>query len=148
MDSSHLVEGLPSRLSNAAAGVLAKRLGPGPTRVRAVVDRQAILILFSDGLTKGERMQMKQGNAHYVQAARQEFQRLMRDDLIDMVEDVSSRNVMVFLAHTQLDPDVGITVFLLEPDSPRRSPGASPDGTYPLDPRARRHLRAVPPKGA
>jgi uncharacterized protein YbcI len=144
MDTNEF-ENLPSRLSNAAAGVLAKRLGPGPTRIRAVVDRQAVVILFSDGLTKGERMQIRQGHAHHVQATRTELQRLMRDDLVDMVEDVSSRNVMVFLSHTQLDPDVGVTVFLLEPDAPW-SPRASSGGTYPLDSRAPRHLHAVPPR--
>jgi uncharacterized protein YbcI len=118
--NSKQLESLPSRLSNAAAGVLAERLGPGPTRVRAVVDGRTIVILFSDGLTKGERILIKQGAAHYVQAARQELQRLMRDDLVAVVEDQSSRSVGAFFAHTHLDPDVSIVVFMLEPDAPRQ----------------------------
>ena len=149
MDSTQL-EGLPSRISNAAAGVVTKRLGPGPTRIRAVVDGRTIVILFSDGLTKGERRQIVRGNGHHVLAAREEFQRLMRDDLVAMVQDLSSRSVISFLAHTHLDPDVSIVVCMLESASPRQSAGAGPDGVYRLDPRPRagRHLRAVPPVGA
>jgi uncharacterized protein YbcI len=136
------LEGLPSRLSNAAAGVLAERLGPGPTRVRALVDGRTVVMLFSDGLTKGELMQIRQGNGHHVLATRRELQRVIRDELVAVVEDLSSRCVTAFLADTHLDPDVGIIVFLLASDPPREPPGASLDGTYPLEPR--RRLREVP----
>jgi hypothetical protein len=108
-----------------------------------VVDGRTIVMLFSDGLTKGELAQIRQGNANHVLAIRREFQRVMLDDLVAVVEDLSMRSVMAFLANAHLDPDVGIIVFLLASDSPRRSPGTSPDGTYPID--ARRRLREVPP---
>jgi uncharacterized protein YbcI len=124
--NSKQLETLPLRLSNAAAGVLAKRVGPGPTRVRAVVDGRTIVILFSDGLTKGERTQISRGHGQHVLATRQELQRLMRDDLVAVVEDQSSRSVGAFFAHTHLDPDVSIVVFMLEPDSPRQQRLARP----------------------
>lgn len=136
--------GFALRLSKAAAGVLAGRIGPGATRIRTVVDEHAIVVIFSDGLTKGELTLIGQGNGDHVLATRREFQQVMRDDLVGVVEELSKRNVSAFLADYHLDPDVGIIAFLLESEPARHPPAKNPDGTYRLDPRTRRRLREVP----
>ena len=136
--------GFASRLSNATGDVLARRIGPSATKIRTVVDRHAIVIIFSQGLTKGELTLINQGNADYVLTIRRELQRVIRDDLVGVVEELSGRNVTAFLADYHLDPDVGITAFLLRRD-PHQPPDRNPDGTYPLDARTHRRLREIPP---
>jgi uncharacterized protein YbcI len=139
---------LALRLSSAATGVLARRVNPGATKIRTVVDARTILIMFSHGLTKGELTLISQGNADHVLATRREFQQVLRDDLVGVVEDLSRRVVTAYLADYHLDPDVGITVFLLGEPVSREPPERSPDGTYPLGSRTRRRLAEVPPRVA
>jgi hypothetical protein len=140
--------GLALRLSSAATGVLARHVNPGSTKIRTVVDARTILMIFSHGLTKGELMLISQGNADHVLATRREFQRVLRDDLVRVVEGLSRRVVTAYLADYHLDPDVGITVFLLDEPAFRQPPERNPDGTYSLDTHTRRRLAEVPPRVA
>jgi hypothetical protein len=140
--------GLASQLSRAATGVLGRRIDPGATKIRTVVDGRTILMIFSHGLTEGELMLISQGNRDHVLATRREFQRVLRDDLVQVVEDLSKRVVTAYLADYHLDPDVGITVFLLGEPAFRQPPERNPDGTYPLDTHSRRRLAEVPPRVA
>jgi uncharacterized protein YbcI len=136
------------RLSSAATSVLARRVNPGATKIRTVVDARTILIIFSHGLTSGELMLISQGNGDHVLATRREFQQVLRDDLVQVVEELSRRVVTAYLADYHLNPDVGITVFLLGEPAPKEPPERNPDGTYPLDSRTRRRLAEVRPRVA
>jgi hypothetical protein len=140
--------GLALQLSSAATGVLARRVDPAATKIRTVVDARTILMIFSNGLTEGELRLISQGNEDHVLATRREFQRVLRDDLVQMVEELSRRVVTAYLADYHLDPDVGITAFLLGEPAFRQPPERSPDGTYPLDAHTRRRLAEVPPRVA
>jgi uncharacterized protein YbcI len=64
---------------------------------------------------------------------RHDFQRLMSEELIGLVEEETGRKVRAFMSDNHIDPDVAAEVFVLEPipengDRPRpEADGASGD---------------------
>jgi hypothetical protein len=49
---------------------------------------------------------------------RREFQRVMEDELVAMVEAETGRKVRAFMSDNHVSPDVAVEVFLLEPLDP------------------------------
>ena len=96
--------------------------GRGPTKARTVINHDSVMILLEDILTKGERKLAENGKADHVLHGRHEFQLVMRDDLIHVVEQETGRKVVAFMSDNHIDPDVAAEVFVLEPiaDNDRR----------------------------
>jgi uncharacterized protein YbcI len=90
--------------------------GRGPTKARTVINHESVLILLGDTLTKGERKLAESGQAHHVLLTRHRFQEVMRDELIEVVEQETGRTVVAFMSDNHINPDVGVEVFVLEPD--------------------------------
>ena len=102
-------------INNGAVRVLRDYTGRGATKARTVIDHKSVTILLSDTLTPGERRLADGGRAEHVLNNRHEFQRLMRDDLVKVVEDALDRKVIAFMSANHIDPDIGVEVFVLEP---------------------------------
>jgi uncharacterized protein YbcI len=102
-------------INNGAVRVVREYTGRGPTKARSVIDSDSVTILLGDTLTPGERRLAEGGKADGVLATRHEFQRLMRDDLVKVVEDALDRKVIAFMSANHIDPDMGVEVFVLEP---------------------------------
>jgi uncharacterized protein YbcI len=102
-------------INNGAVRVVREYTGRGPTKARSVIDSDSVTILLGDTLTPGERRLAEGGKADGVLATRHEFQRLMRDDLVKVVEDALDRKVIAFMSANHIDPDIGVEVFVLEP---------------------------------
>jgi len=102
-------------INNGAVRVLRDYTGRGPTRARSIVDHDSVTILLGDTLTPGERRLVESGRANHVLNNRHEFQRIMRDDLVKVVEDALDRKVIAFMSANHIDPDIAAEVFVLEP---------------------------------
>ena len=102
-------------INNGTVRVLRDYTGRGPTKVRTVIDHNSVTILLSDTLTPGERRLADGGRSGLVLTTRHEFQRLMRDDLVTVVEDALDRKVIAFMSTNHIDPDMAVEVFVLEP---------------------------------
>ena len=102
------------QINNGAVRVLRDYTGRGPTKARSVIDRDSVTILLSDTLTPGERRLAEGGKADHVLETQHEFQRLMRDDLVKVIEDALGRKVIAFMSTNHIDPDLAVEV-LLEP---------------------------------
>ena len=102
-------------INNGAVRVLRDYTGRGPTKARSVIDRDSVTVLLADTLTPGERRLADAGKAEHVLETRHEFQRLMRDDLVKVVEDALDRKVIAFMSTNHIDPDMAVEVFVLEP---------------------------------
>ena len=50
-------------------------------------------------------------------AVRHDFQMVMRDELVAMVERKLDRKVIAFMSSNHLDPDLAVEVFILEPST-------------------------------
>jgi uncharacterized protein YbcI len=89
--------------------------GRGPTKARTTINRDTVMIVFADTLTKGERKLAENGDGETVLQMRHRFQEAMRDDLVAMVESEMERKVLAFMSTNHIDPDMAAEVFVLEP---------------------------------
>jgi len=102
-------------ISTEAVGVLREYTGRGPTQAKTMIHQDLVTVLFADTLTKGERRLAENGHADRIIALRHDFQQVMREDLIAIVERHLGRKVIAFMSQNHIDPDLAVEVFVLEP---------------------------------
>lgn len=102
-------------ISTSAVQLLHDYTGRGPTKAKTTIDGNLVTVLLADTLTKGERKLVGAGQGDRVLALRHDFQLLMRDDLVKLVETQLDRKVVAFMSQNHVDPDLAIEVFVLEP---------------------------------
>lgn len=112
---------LASGISNGVVRLLRDYTGRGPTRARTYITGDLVSVVLEDTLTKGERSLVKDGETALVLSARHAYQRTMSADLIALVEGLTGRKVRAFLSDNQIDPDVAVESFVLEPDAEDRA---------------------------
>lgn len=106
----------PSALiSTAAVQLLHEYTGRGPTQAKTTITDDLVTIVLADTLTKGERSLVQGGRSDRVLDLRHEYQLLMRDGLIEIVQRELERKVIAFTSQNHIDPDLAIEVFVLEP---------------------------------
>ena len=104
-----------SELCDAAVRILREYTGRGPTKARATINGDSVMIVLGDTLKRGERRLAETGKSDRVLALRHDFQMVMREELIEAVEDATGRNVIAFMSQNHIDPDLAVEVFILEP---------------------------------
>lgn len=102
-------------ISNGAVRILQEYTGRGPTKARTSINRDSVMVLFGDTLTKGEKKLAELGDAAVVLEMRHRFQLAMRDDLVGLVEQTMERDVVAFMSSNHIDPDMAAEVFVFEP---------------------------------
>jgi uncharacterized protein YbcI len=113
----HLVGGkLSAAISNAMVRIQREYLGRGPTKARALMRDNVIVVLMQDTLTKAERSLVADGKQEEVLRVRQSFQRTMKADVVAAVEELTGRTVVAFMSDTHIEPDISCEVFVLEPE--------------------------------
>ena len=70
--------------------------------------------MLADTLTKGERKLVDKGLSDRVLQLRHDYQVVMREELIGIVERQLDRKVIAFMSQNHVDPDLAVEVFLLE----------------------------------
>jgi uncharacterized protein YbcI len=106
---------LSAAISNAVVRLISEYTGRGPTKARTAINRDVVTVVLADTMTKAERTLAANGKAELVLRLRQEFQRTMRDDLVAAVEMLMERKVAAFMSDNHIDPDMGVEIFVLEP---------------------------------
>jgi uncharacterized protein YbcI len=103
-------------ISTAAVQLLHEYTGRGPTKAKTSINQDLVTVLLAHTLTKGERKLAENGHADRVLELRHDFQRVMQEDLVAIVEGELDRKVVAFMSQNHIDPDLAIEVFVLEPD--------------------------------
>ena len=112
----HPQNGSPNaEISRSAVQLLREYTGRGPTRARTTINTDSVMIVLGDTLTKGERKLAESGKADRVLDLRHDFQMVMREELVGLVERALDRKVIAFMSDNHLDPDLAVEVFILEP---------------------------------
>jgi uncharacterized protein YbcI len=114
-------EGPPSvnaKLCDAAVRLLREYTGRGPTKAKAMINGDSVMILLRDTLTRGERRLAETGKAERVLQLRHDYQVTMGDELVAAVEDAVGRKVIAFMSQNHIDPDLAAEIFVLEPNGP------------------------------
>jgi uncharacterized protein YbcI len=109
-------------ISNGVVQLFREYTGRGPTRARTVISRDAVMVVMSDTLTKAEHQLVAHGYEERVLRMRDDVQRIMRPELVKLVETKLERSVVAFMSSNHVDPDMAVEVFVLQPgdgDVPR-----------------------------
>ena len=104
-----------ARISTAVVQITRDYTGRGPTKARTAISDEVVSVVLGDVLTKAERKLVDGGAAERVLSLRHEFQTLMRDELVAVVETETKRRVIAFVSGNHIDPDIGIETFVLAP---------------------------------
>jgi uncharacterized protein YbcI len=116
MPDTHTEDGtVAADISRGAVQLLREYTGRGPTKARTVISKDTVAIILGDTLTKGERSLVTMGEQEHVLRTRRNYQRMMREDLIHLVEEQSGRIVNAFFSSNHIEPDYALEFFLLEP---------------------------------
>ncbi len=102
-------------ISTSAVQILHEYTGRGPTKAKTLIHENLVTIMFADTLTKGERKLVENGHSDRVGELRHDYQTVMKDDLIAVVERQLDRKVIAFMSQNHIDPDLAIEVFVLDP---------------------------------
>jgi uncharacterized protein YbcI len=106
-----------SAIANAVVRLHAEHFGRGPTRARAHVADDHVLVVLEDVFTTAERTLVAAGRADEVRQARDAFNDVLRDRFVAAVEAATGRRVRAFMCQTHFDPEMAVEVFILEPES-------------------------------
>jgi uncharacterized protein YbcI len=90
--------------------------GRGPTRARAYVMEDLVVVVLEESFTRAERTLVERGEVDAIQNIRRRFQQQMKDEFSAVVEQATGRLVRVFLSETNLEHDVSVEIFLLGED--------------------------------
>jgi uncharacterized protein YbcI len=102
-------------ISNAIVRLLAESTGRGPTQARTTIDRDLVVVLLANALTKGERYLANNGRTQQVLDMRRAYQDAMTDECSVAVEQITGRKVVAFMSANHVDPDLAAEIFVLEP---------------------------------
>ena len=102
-------------ISRRAVQILREYTGRGPTKARTVMSKDTVAIILADTLTKGERSLVGMGEQEHVLRTRRNYQELMRNDLVGLVEEMSGQKVHAFFSDNHIEPDYAVEFFLLTP---------------------------------
>jgi uncharacterized protein YbcI len=104
-----------SALANAVVHVTREYTGRGPTKARASIQNDMLVVMMQDALTKGEQSLVENGKTSMVLDMRRCYQITMRGALIEQVEALTGRKVLAFMSDNHVEPDMAVEIFVFEP---------------------------------
>ena len=111
-------------LANAMVRLYKDAFGRGPTKARAMLAGQDILVVVLEhSLTVAERNLVKMGQHDRLREARQFFQHALESEFRAVVEEVLGRRTLAFVSGIDTHRDVSVELFTLEPQ-----PGGAAEG--------------------
>jgi len=117
-------------VSNLVVKIYADHVGRGPTKARAYADRDIIVCVMEDTMTKAERTLVDSGRSAAVKQVRDALQETMREDLVMGIEALTGRRVIAQTGTGTLEPDVTSDLFILDGEGPPAT--SSADSGHPL----------------
>ena len=111
-DSSGAVR---TAVSDGMVALLKEYYGVGPTETRTYYLDDLVVCLLRGGFTRVEKTLLDGGRGAAVIQQRIEFQEVMRDRFVQVIESATGRRVVGFMSGNQQNPDMICEVFVLEP---------------------------------
>ena len=107
-------EDLLTRLSTEMVRAQKRFFGKGPTSAKSYLLDDFLLIVMRGSQTQAERTMIEFGQENLVREFRQQFENEMTSRLVNMVEDLTGRNVRGYQSQVLFDPEVVIEIFFFE----------------------------------
>jgi uncharacterized protein YbcI len=104
-----------SAISDAMASLLSRHTGRGATSSWTNFSRDLVVCVMGDALTKGEKSLVQFGRPEAVLSIRSTYQESMAQEAIGIVEEHTGRRVTAFMSNNNIDPDLAVEIFILQP---------------------------------
>jgi len=104
-----------TEISDGLVGLLKEFYGHGPTRTKSYYQDDLVVCLLRGGFSRVEQTLLAGGRGQAVIQQRMEFQEVMRDRFVEIIEQATSRTVIGFMSGNQQHPDLMCEVFILAP---------------------------------
>lgn len=102
-------------ISDGLVALLKEFYGRGPTRAKSYYEDDLVVCVLRGGFTRVEQTLLEGGRGSAVIQQRMEFQDLMRDRFIAVIENATGQRVIGYMSGNQQDPDMMCEVFILTP---------------------------------
>ena len=102
-------------ISDGMVALLKDYYGVGPSQAKTYYHDDLVVCLMRGGFTRIEQTLLEGGRTAAVIQQRMEFQEVMRDRFVAVIEDATGRQVVGFMSGNQQDPDMICEVFVLAP---------------------------------
>ena len=102
-------------ISDGIVGLLKEFYGRGPTRAKSYYEDDLVVCLLRGGFSRVEQTLLEGGRGVAVIQQRMEFQELMRERFVAVIENATGRSVIGFMSGNLQDPDIMSEVFILAP---------------------------------
>ena len=101
-------------ISREVVGLLKTLVGRGPTKSKAYMLGDCVVLLLREGHTRGEETMFEAGSGRTVAQGRVDISETIRKPLVEVIERYTSRKVVGFMSSSQQDPDLISFVFVLD----------------------------------
>jgi uncharacterized protein YbcI len=102
-------------ISDGMVALLKHFYGVGPTQAKTYYYDDLVVCLMRGGFTRVEQTLLEGGRTPAVIQQRKEFQEVMRERFVSVIENATGRRVVGFMSGNQQDPDMICEVFVLAP---------------------------------
>ncbi len=102
-------------ISDGMVALLKEFYGRGPARTKSYYEDDLVTCLLRGGFSRVERTLLEGGRGSSVIQQRMEFQEVMRERFVAVIERATGRRVIGFMSGNQQDPDIMCEVFILAP---------------------------------
>ena len=102
-------------ISDGMVALLKEFYGQGPQRTKSYFQDDLVVCLLRGGFSRVEQTLLEGGRGAAVIQQRMEFQELMRDRFVGVIEGATGRKVIGFMSGNQQNPDIMCEVFILAP---------------------------------
>ena len=102
-------------VSDGIVALLKEFYGRGPTRAKSYFQDDLVVCVLRGGFSRVEQTLLEGGRGSAVIQQRMEFQELMRERFVGVVEQATGRPVIGFMSGNQQHPDLMCEVFILGP---------------------------------
>ncbi len=107
---------LSAAITEELVSIKKRRTGKGAPKARTFVSNDFILCIEREGLTPVEISLREAGRPGDVKRLRDGLRERLRHDFVPMIEALTGRRVISFLCDYDIDQDIGLDCFVLEPD--------------------------------
>jgi uncharacterized protein YbcI len=102
-------------ISDGMVALLKDYYGVGPSQAKTYYHDDLVVCLMRGGFTRVEQTLLEGGRTAAVIQQRMEFQEVMRDRFVAVIEGATGRRVVGFMSGNQQEPDMICEVFVLAP---------------------------------
>jgi uncharacterized protein YbcI len=104
-----------AQVSTGLVQLHSRYYGKGPTKAKTHLVDDTLVCILQGGFTTVERTLLDTGEVESVYRMRRSFQKATEREFRQVVEQATGRSVVAYMSSINVDPDLAVEIFVLEP---------------------------------